>query len=139
MKAINQFQINELLAKIQQLEKENAELKTKAEHYERIAQVAVNEMERLKQQLSEIKYLNRQEVEKILFERIDDSEDNFDMVQGIITAICNLAVEIDKDKIVEVLKGFTCRADMVSEFAYVITEPFFDKVADEIIKSMGGK
>ena len=111
--------------KIQQLEKENAELKKELDRVQ--CDECMNfedENIKLKQQLSEIKPLNRQEVEGIFNSYCITNE-------TIITAICNLAVKIDKDKLVEVFARYEC--------FYLIDSKTRNKIADEIIKSMGVK
>ena len=86
------------MERIEQLEKENVGLNWELETVHKTMVNVLEENGNLKQQLSEIKYLNRQEVEKILWDVIhydevtelyifdEDPEDNF------ITAICKLAL-----------------------------------------------
>ncbi len=98
--------------KISKLEKENAELK---------------------QQLADIKYLDRDEVEKIIEEFIkntsgcsnsllEDVEDLKHYESIAITAICNLAY--DKNKIIKVLSGY---------WPFYIPDHDKEAIADEIL------
>ncbi len=78
--------------------KENAELKERFKSDEcDLCNDLQDENEELKQQLEDIKYLNREEVEKIIKTEIDPCH-NY-VIKDLVTAICNLAYS--KDKIIE--------------------------------------
>lgn len=91
---------NEYLDKIGKLENENIELKQTIDDFK-------VQCGKSCEQLSEIKYLNRGEVEKIFKTEIfKDDEWNWlnnyykPRYANAVTAICNLACKIDKDKII---------------------------------------
>jgi len=130
--------------KIKQLEKENAitqtaldkalseisELTIKLETTKSFKDIDVQIMKNYKQQLTNQKYLDRQEVEKI-FNLFGVSMMDYRKEQ-IITAICNLAYKIDKDKIREILLyQFGYRYDFKTQMDNEI-----NMCADEIIEAI---
>jgi len=103
----------------------------------------------LKSQLASVKYLNAGEVEKIfndcLPEDFNFAEEKILTMtdqENIIQAICKLAIDIDRDKIIKVLDRFLFTdtdnpLEIVSGTATVLTST--GTIADEIIKVLEGK
>lgn len=113
---------------IKDLKRENVELKKKLKEYE-IANIAnvilskerdelklvnnhhVKLIGRLEEQLQDIKYLSRKEVEKIIFSNFDEYGNlTSDSPDGMVTSICKLAIPeqkyLDKKKLIPTQTGF---------------------------------
>ena len=78
-------------------------------------------IKKLEAQLANIKYLNADEVEHII------GSININQEKG--QAICNLAIDIDRDKIIEVLRKY------FGEYNF----GYLDGVTDQIIKAIRGE
>lgn len=103
------------------------------------------QVEALKKQLADIKYLNADEVRQILL-TVDLSatgREHLPKITRALDAICKLAIpDIDREKIIEVLNRFLFTdtdnpLEIVSGTATVLTST--GTIADEIIKALEGK
>jgi len=79
------------------------------------------DLKEAKSQLADIKYLNADEVEHII--------GSININQEKVQAICNLAIDIDRDKIIEVLRKY------FGEYNF----GYLDGVTDQIIKAIRGE
>ncbi len=132
------------------LEKEIVDLGDKL--YRRNKRVEV-----LEQQLDNVKFLNREEVEQILEDfknRIVSVEETFNnpnckavnydftiqtLVKNYVTAICSLAKPITKDKIIKVLKKRFRTWSMPRRFDVNNFVDYIEQIANEILNNKSDK
>ena len=80
----------------------------------------------LKAKLDNVKYFNRQEVEKIIIMS--------NTIEETITTICNLAIKsIDKDRIIEILKKRFKTWSMPRRFNVDNYAEYMEQIANEIL------
>jgi len=94
-------------------------------------------IKKLEAQLANIKYLNADEVEKILEKMQDDARaERLGYFKRTVSAICNLAIKVDREKIIEVLKDIQKTYGKCFD---LIEEEELSTIADEIIAALEGK
>jgi len=109
----------------------------------------VEENKALKSQLADIKYLNADEVEKILEKMQDDARaERLGYFKRTVSAICKLAIKVDREKIIEIIQKHTHRnmlmhSHQIDEFGPVprcfVTIEDFENCVDQMIKVLEGK
>ena len=101
---------------------------------EQLIAIQKEQIESLEKQLADIKYLNADEVKRILGRYIINSyyEDYVDE-DDIVQAICKLAIDIDRDKIIKVLmKYYNLNYGNLTVIG-------IKTISDEIIKAIRGE
>ncbi len=103
---------------------------------EQLIAIQKAQIESLKSQLADIKYLSRDEVEKRIedntkiYRDVENKEFDYFHRDKFLDAICKLAIpDIDGDKIIEVLEKY------FKEYNF----GYLDGVADAIIKAIRGE
>jgi len=97
------------------------QLKQKVYKLEKALKIQSEIMIETREGIADIKYLNREEVEKIICKHICFCSQ--EGVENCVTAICNLAIPITKDRIFKVLGKY---------FNYKYVD--FEQIANEILK-----
>jgi len=146
LKQIIETAPSDLMGDNMRLRKKNAELKDTIKFRDSSIQTLLETIDLIKeqrdkaeQQLVDIKYLDRDEIEKIFANSklmYLNGVDYLTEFNKTIAAICNLAIKpISKDKIIEVLKNYKYDLIYYPNGDATIDEDIFGQIADEILNS----